>query len=96
MAGMAIGATEPEDELKSATVLTFVRHSEWLQDSQSGPITIGVTGRPSMISTLHRALDGKTANNRTIRIVDVKSLATCGHARSSMWLATTTTRSARR
>ena len=72
MAGMAGGATEPEDELKSATVLTFVRHSEWLQDSQAGPITVGVTGRPAMISTLHRALDGKTANNRAIRIVDIK------------------------
>ena len=74
MAGMAGGATEPEDELKSATVLSFVRHSEWLQDSQSGPITIGVTGRPSMISTLRRTLDGKTANNRAIRIVDVKGV----------------------
>ena len=72
MAGMAGGATEPEDELKSATVLTFVRHSEWLQDSQSGPITVGVTGRPAMVSMLRRTLDGKTANNRAIRIVDVK------------------------
>ena len=72
MTGLAGGATEPEDELKSATVLTFVRHSEWLQDPQSGPITVGVAGRPSMIGTLHRALDGKTANNRTIRVVNVK------------------------
>src|SRR3954451_6832513 len=38
--GLAMGATEPEDELKSATVLSFVRHSEWLQDSQAGPITV--------------------------------------------------------
>jgi hypothetical protein len=73
LAGIAVGATEPEDELKSATVLTFVRHSEWLRDSQTGPITVGVTGRPSMISMLHRTLDGKTANNRAIRIVDVKA-----------------------
>ena len=29
-AGMAVSAAEPEDELKSATVLSFVRHSEWL------------------------------------------------------------------
>jgi hypothetical protein len=73
MAGMAGGATEPEDELKSATVLSFVRHSEWLQAATpAGPITIGVTGRPSMVGVLRRTLDGKTANNRAIRIVDVK------------------------
>jgi hypothetical protein len=71
-AGMAVRGAEPEDELKAATVLSFVRHSEWLRESQTGPITIGVMGRPSMIATLHRALDGKTANNRAIRIVDVK------------------------
>jgi hypothetical protein len=70
-----MGATEPEDELKSATVLSFVRHSEWLQDSQAGPITVGVMGRPSMISMLRRTLDGKTANNRAIRIVDAKAAA---------------------
>jgi hypothetical protein len=72
MAAMAVDATEPEDELKSATVLSFVRHSEWLQASHTGPITIGVTGRPSMTGMLRRTLDGKTANNRAIRIVDVK------------------------
>ena len=72
-AGMAVRGAEPEEELKSATVLSFVRHSEWLRESQTGPITIGVMGRPSMIATLHRALDGKTANNRVIRIVDVKA-----------------------
>jgi hypothetical protein len=72
LAAMAIGAAEPEDELKSATVLSFLRHAEWLQASQAGPITIGVTGRPSMIGMLRRTLEGKTANNRAIRIVDVK------------------------
>ena len=54
-------------------MLTFVRHSEWLQGDPTGPITIGVTGRPSMIRTLQRTLDGKTANNRAIRIVDAKA-----------------------
>ena len=75
LAGLAfaVGADEPEDELKSATVLTFVRHSEWLQGAGTGPITIGVVGRPSMIRALHRTLDGKTANNRAIRIVEAKS-----------------------
>jgi hypothetical protein len=71
----AVGAAEPEDELKSATVLSFVRHSEWLQSAVTGPITIGVVGRPSMIRTLRRTLDGKTANNRAIVIVEAKASA---------------------
>ena len=74
-AGMAVSAAEPEDELKSATVLSFVRHSEWLGETPAGPITIGVTGRPAMISMLRRTLDGKMANNRAIKIVDVKASA---------------------
>ena len=73
--GSACGAAEPEDELKSATVLSFVRHSEWIQHAQAGPIVIGVVGRPSMIRTLRRTLDGKTANSRSIRIVDAAASA---------------------
>jgi len=75
LSGFAVGAAEPEDELKSATVLSFVRHTEWLQGAAEGPITIGVMGRPSMVSMLRRTLDGKTANNRAIRIVDAKAPA---------------------
>jgi hypothetical protein len=71
----AVGAAEPEDELRSATVLTFIRHSEWLQGAADGPITVGVMGRPSMIRTLRRTLDGKIANNRAIRVVDAKAPA---------------------
>ena len=71
----AVGAAEPEDELRSATVLTFIRHAEWLQGAADGPITIGVMGRPSMIRTLRRTLDGKIANNRAIRVVDAKAPA---------------------
>src|ERR1035441_1104389 len=32
-------------------------------------------GRPSMIRTLRRTLDGKIANNRAIRVVDAKAPA---------------------
>jgi YfiR/HmsC-like len=71
----AVGAAEPEDELRSATVLTFIRHTEWLKGEAAGPITIGVMGRPSMIRLLQRTLDGKTANNHAIRIVDAKESA---------------------
>jgi hypothetical protein len=73
LAGFAAGATEPEDELKSATVLTFVRHAEWLQGALPGSIAICVMGRPSMSRMLRRTLDGKTANSHAIRIVDVKA-----------------------
>lgn len=75
LAGFAAQAADPEDELKAATVLTFVRHTVWLQGDPAGPITIGVTGRPSMIRTLRRTLDGKTANSRAIRIVDAAAPA---------------------
>ncbi|MCX6629819.1 MAG: YfiR family protein [Candidatus Solibacter sp.] len=75
LAGLAVAATEPEDELKSATVLSFLRHSEWLQGAATGPITIGVVGRASMTRMLRRTLDGKTANNRSIRIVEAKASA---------------------
>src|ERR1035441_7106484 len=72
---LAVGAAEPEDELRSATVLTFVRHAEWLQGAGAGPITIGVVGRPSMIRLLRRTLDGKMANNRAVRVVDASTPA---------------------
>src|SRR5450432_1150626 len=58
----------------AATVLSIIRHSEWLQGVATGPITIGVMGRPSIIRVL-RTLDGKLANNRVIRIVDAKASA---------------------
>src|SRR5205814_3497780 len=65
---------EPEDDLKSATVLTFIRHAEWRQGS-TGAINIAVLGRPAMVRTLHRNLEGKTANNRVLHVLDAKSPA---------------------
>ena len=67
-------ATEPEDELKSATVLTFIRHSEWRKDT-AGPISVAVLGRPAMARTLRRSLEGRTASNRPIHIVDANASA---------------------
>jgi prepilin-type processing-associated H-X9-DG protein len=69
-ATVAPGATDPEDELKSATVLTFIRHAEWRADA-AGPINVGVVGRPAMVRTLHRTLEGRIANSRTIHVIDV-------------------------
>lgn len=70
VAGPVVRANEPQDELKAATVLSFVRHSAWLNRATAGPITIGVFGRPAMIRLLRQTLAGKTANNRPIRVLD--------------------------
>jgi hypothetical protein len=76
-------ATEPEDELKAATVLTFLRYTQWAQTNATGPITIGVLGRPAMAATLRRMLEGKSVNNRTIQVLDARAgteLAACSVA----------------
>ena len=64
-------ASEPEDELKSATVLTFIRHAEW-RESATGPINVAVWGRSAHGRTLRRTLEGRSANSRPIHIVDAK------------------------
>ena len=74
LAAAPLRATEPEDELKSATVLTFIRHSEWRQ-SAAGPINVAVLGRPAMVRTLRRTLESRTANNRAIHILDASTPA---------------------
>lgn len=70
-AGDWLAATEPEDELKSATVLAFVRHAEW-REAATGPINIAVLGKPATVSTLRRTLEGKTANNRIVHVVEAR------------------------
>jgi hypothetical protein len=64
-------ASDPEDELKSATVLTFIRHAEW-RESATGPINVAVWGRSATVQTLRRTLEGRAANSRPIHIVDAK------------------------
>jgi hypothetical protein len=68
--------SEPEDELKSAIVLSFFRYSEWPHSSSAdSPLTVEVLGRPSLAQVLRRALDGKIVNGRTIRVLEIKSAA---------------------
>jgi prepilin-type processing-associated H-X9-DG protein len=74
LAGLAVRAAEPEDELKAAAVLSFVRYAEWPQGAAEGPITIGVAGRPAMVATLRRTLAGKIVNNRTVTVVHIKAV----------------------
>jgi len=67
-----LAATEPEDELRAATVLAFLRHAEWSPPRPGVTLIVGVVGRASMAQALQRSLDGKTAHNRTMRVVRVK------------------------
>jgi len=73
---LAAVAGVPEDELKSALILTLLRYSEW--PGRAAPdqaLTVGVLGRPGMASILRRTLEGKPINNRTIRVMALNSLS---------------------
>jgi YfiR/HmsC-like len=66
-------ASEPEDELKAAVVLSFLRYSDWPQPLPAGaPLTVGVVGRQSFVETLRSALEGKSVKDHRIRIVELK------------------------
>ncbi len=70
----ALKATEPEDELKAAVVLSFIRYAEWKPSRAPGTIIrVGVTGRPGFREALKRTLEGKTVGNSLIRIIDVET-----------------------
>ena len=65
---------DPEDELRAAIVLSFLRYGEWSQTPAAGaPITIGVLGRTSFAGVLHRTLEGKSVNDHAVRVVDLKN-----------------------
>jgi YfiR/HmsC-like len=84
----AATASEPEDELKSAIVLSFLRYSDWPEPAPAGqPLTVGVIGRPSLLPVLRRVLEGKLVNNRPVRILAVKDLSD-PHCCQVIYLAT--------
>lgn len=60
---------EPEDELKAAVVLSFLRYSHW--PAAETALTVGVIGRPALLQTLRRALEGKAVDNRSIKVIEV-------------------------
>lgn len=80
--------SEPEDELKSAIVLSFLRYSEWPHPAASAdaPLTVEVLGRPSLARLLHRALDGKVVNGRLVRVLEGNS-ATEAHDCQVLYVA---------
>ena len=73
-----LGGTEPEDELKAATVLTFLRHSEWPKAAANAGLTLGIVGRSGMLDALRRNVEGKSANGRFVRVVPLDNLSECG------------------
>jgi hypothetical protein len=71
----AWAAGDPADELKSAIVLSFLRYSAWKDPVSAEFVQVGVLGRPALANILRRLVEGKTVNNRAIRVIDVKSAA---------------------
>ena len=76
-APVRLAGTEPEDELRAATVLAFLRHAEWSPSPPGTTLTVGAVGRASMVRALQRSLEGKTAHNRTVRVVVVRHPSEC-------------------
>jgi YfiR/HmsC-like len=68
---LLLQAVTPEEMIKSAAVLSFLRYSEWPKSVET-TITVGVMGRPSFFHLLHTDLDGKPVNGRTVRVVELK------------------------
>ena len=64
-------SSTPEDELKSAAVLSFLRYSEW-PATPSGAITVGVFGRADFAQALDHTLEGKLINNRPVHLVTIE------------------------
>jgi len=69
-------ADEPEDELKAAVVLSFLRYGEWEQVlPPNGALTVGVLGRPEFAQVLRHSLEGKSVNDHSVHVVELKSAA---------------------
>ncbi len=64
-------SSDAEDALKSAAVWGFLRYSEWPPTSDSR-ITVGVLGRSDFAQVLRQTLEGKTVQNRPVRVVDFR------------------------
>ena len=63
-------SSTPEDELKSAAVLSFLRYSDW-PVTPGGIITVGVFGRAAFTQALAHTLEGKLVNNRPVHLFPI-------------------------
>jgi len=69
-------AEEPEDELKAAVVLSFLRYGEWDQALQPNAVlTVGVLGRPEFAGVLRHSMEGKSVNGHPVQVVELKNSA---------------------
>ena len=68
----SFAASEP-DELTAAVVLSFLRYGEWQPSGARGPLTVGVVGRESFAQVLRRTVEGKSINDRAVRVVELKT-----------------------
>ncbi len=66
---------EAEEELKSATVLSFLRYTTWPNLRPADAIMIGVLGRASFVKALSGLVEGKSVNGRAVRLVEFKTAA---------------------
>lgn len=72
----ARASAEAEDELKAAVVLSFLRYGEWsAAPTPNAPLTVGVFGRAGFASVLRKSLEGKTANEHPVHVVDLRTAA---------------------
>jgi len=74
LAASTSAADDPEDELKAAVVLSFVRYTDW-PANVGGTISIGIRGRPEFGQLLSRTLDGRTAGARHIKVFPLRTPA---------------------
>jgi len=75
MGAMPATDSDPEDELKAAIVLSFVRFADWPHAASGTPITIAVFGRPAFAQVLRRTMEGKVVKDRPLHVVEPKSAA---------------------
>jgi len=69
-------ADEPEDELKAAVVLSFLRYGDWGQAlPANAALTVGIIGRPEFAAVLRRSVEGKSVNDHAIHVVELKNAA---------------------
>ena len=67
---------EPQDELKAAVVLSFLRYGEWHQSlGENAPLAVCVLGRADFATALQNTLDGKTVAGRSLQVIELRSIS---------------------
>jgi hypothetical protein len=67
---------DPEDELKAAVVLSFLRYAEFTKPLASGaPLAVCVVGREEFTQTLRRTIEGKLAGSHAVSVAEFKPTA---------------------